>query len=223
MVGLQTSLPIVWRESADIAQQLGDGSDAPHWLLPVLEAAHAFVPLDALADAAGALPLPADAVLMLAQPRPLAPAENVALDRWVRGGGHVLLFADPMLTAHSRFALGDARRPQDVAMLSPILRHWGLELEFDPDQPEAEQVVEAGGVRIPVHLRGRWRLSGKAGDGRARCRIEGDSLIARCALGEGAIVAVADAALLEEPANPQDVARRREAFLQLLRFAVTPR
>lgn len=149
------------------------------------------VPLDSLAGRQG-LALPHDALLVLIQPRPLSPDENVALDAWVRGGGHVLLFADPMLTAHSAFALGDPRRPQDIAMLSPILDHWGLALEFDDAQPRGERDVEVRGATLPVNLRGQLRLSADA-----RCRLEADKLVADCRVGKGRAVVVADAALFD--------------------------
>ena len=66
----------------------------------------------------------------------------------MRGGGRVLLFADPMLTRHSAFALGDRRRPQDVVLLSPILARWRLELQFDESHLFDSLVSGAFG---PVH------------------------------------------------------------------------
>ncbi|MFD2579732.1 ABC transporter [Novosphingobium colocasiae] len=122
-IGLFTSLPILWAE-ADGPGELLAGGQARHWLRDALPPPD-LAPLDVLADADGRLPLPSGGTLIMAQPRPLAAVENVALDAWVRGGGHLLLFADPMLTAHSRFAIGDPRRPQDIVLLSPILAHWG--------------------------------------------------------------------------------------------------
>src|SRR5205085_2218154 len=89
--------------------------------------------------------------IVMAQPRALSPDENVVLDNWVRGGGQVLLFADPMLTEESRFPLGDRRRPEGTVLLSPILKRWGLELPFDDDQPFGERSVAAQGTAIPVN------------------------------------------------------------------------
>ena len=74
--------------------------------------------------------------LLLAQPRALSGPENVALDAWVRGGGHLLLFADPMMTGESRFGIGDRQRPQDVILLSPILNRWCRDPQFDQNQPQ---------------------------------------------------------------------------------------
>jgi len=150
------------------------------------------VPLDTLADPRGAMPLPGDALLVLAQPLPLTPQENVALDAWVRGGGRLLLFADPMLTAHSDFALGDPRGPQRAAMLSPILRHWGLELQFDAAQPAGDRVLVGQAMSLPVNLAGRFSVGAQA-----HCRIDVQGVAVRCSIGRGLVLAVGDAAVFD--------------------------
>ncbi|WP_232496061.1 DUF4350 domain-containing protein [Novosphingobium kaempferiae] len=218
-IGLYSSLPIAWNESADIKGLLADTGPA-HWALDALRDQGRVISLDALADATGALPLPQGAVLVLAQPRPLTPQENAALDAWVQRGGRVLLFVDPMLTAHSLFPIGDPRRPQDIAMLSPILTRWGLLLEFDDAQPAGERLQGA----VPVNLPGRFSASGKsgtgvgkAGDVVARCQIEEGGLVADCVAGKGRIVAVADAAVLENPEDSTEIVPRKAALVDLLR------
>lgn len=210
VIGLSTSLPIVWAESDDIAGMLQDNAP-PHWALAVLREAGEVRVLDTLASTDGTLSLPPDAVLVMAQPWPLSPQENVALDDWVRRGGRVLLFADPMLTFESRFALGDRRRPQDVAMLSPILTRWGLELRFDEDQPEGERVVEDGALSIPVRLSGTFAVREDPG----QCVVDGEGLVARCTIGKGKVVAIADAALLESRVEDGQ-GLRRAALRELL-------
>lgn len=189
-IGLSSSLPLIWGEAGDIRGQLADPA-APHWAMRLLARRGRVVPLDTLAAAQG-LPMPRDALLVLVQPRPLTPDENAALDAWVRAGGRVLLFADPMLTAESAYPLGDPRRPQDMAMLSPILDHWGLTLEFDDAQPRGERHVEVLKSHMAVDLAGRLRLS--AG---ASCRLEGSALLADCRIGKGRAVVLADAALFD--------------------------
>ena len=135
------------------------------------------------------------------QPRPLSPAENVALDEWVAAGGRLLLFADPALTAATTFALGDRRRPQDIVLLSPILARWGLRLEFDAEQAAGEHAVELDGVSIPVDLPGRFApASGGRAD--ASCRIGQDALLVTCEVGKGRVLAIADAALFEPVDEP---------------------
>jgi hypothetical protein len=188
-LALFTSLPIYWAESDSIAETL-EGAAAPHWARNALEADHMLIPLDTLDNEE----LRGLGRMVMAQPRPLAPSENVALDDWVRGGGRLLLFADPMLTEHSRFMLGDKRRPQDMVLLSPILRRWGLELEFNEDQPDAQRTIGVGQGAIPVRLAGTFRKVAPAAG--SECRVESASVVARCTIGKGHAVIVADAAML---------------------------
>lgn len=190
-IALFTTLPILWSESPDISAELGPSAE-PHWARAVLSQRGRIEPLDLLAGPAGHGPLDRLERLVLAQPRVLSGAENVALDTWVRGGGHVLLIADPALTAHSDLPLGDPRRPQAVALLSPILSHWGLKLRFDDRQQLGEGSREVMGVAVPVNLPGHF-----ATEGQAHCKLWGAGLAVTCAIGRGRVVALADAALLE--------------------------
>ncbi|MCP5404551.1 MAG: ABC transporter [Novosphingobium sp.] len=209
-VGLFTSLPILWREAPDLTDLL-ESEAPPHWVQQAIAEHATLQGIDTLSPGGGDLPLSADAILIVAQPRPLSPDENVALDDWVRGGGRLLLFADPMLTSHSAFALGDSRRPQDVVLLSPILSRWGLQLRFDEDQPAGEREVELLGQAMPVNLPGSFALLAGAKD----CSVEGNGIAARCRIGAGRVIAVADAAMLEEvPAG--EVAARRTMLERLL-------
>lgn len=205
-LGLATTLPIYWVESGGIGELL-QGQQEPSWVRRALETRFRLEPLDVLDEEA----LAGLDRLVLAQPRALSPRENVALDAWVRRGGRLLLFADPMLTQESRFHIGDKRRPQDVVLLSPILTHWGLALAFDPDQPDAERLIEVAGAAVPVALAGQLR----AGSGGA-CETAGESILARCRIGEGRVVVLADAAVLE---NAGDIGGRRAALLRLTALA----
>lgn len=186
-LGLMGTIPIYWGEAASIEGHLnGDGTT--HWARARLERSYALRPLATL-DKAQLEPL---SFLLLAQPRVLTPAENVALDDWVRGGGRLLLFADPMMTGHSRFAIGDPRRPQDVTLLSPILDHWGLALQFDDAQPDGPHSVAFDGALVPVRLPGGF-IAGKPGE----CTALAGGVVARCAIGAGQVLAVADGAVLD--------------------------
>ena len=213
-LGLYTSLPILWGESDDIRGFL-DADE--HWARDALRSGRSLVALDSLANGEGVLPLPERSILLLVQPRPFSPQENVALDNWVRSGGHVLLFVDPMLTAHSIYALGDARRPQDVAMLSPILARWGLILQFDDTQPRGERLVGIAEGNLPVNLPGRFALAGESSDTAPHCRLTIESLFAECMIGSGRVVALADAALFEESRGDEDAESRRILLEGLLR------
>lgn len=213
-VGLFTTLPILWTESDDIGDMLR--GDAPaHWARGVLEARGKIVPLDHLAGTGVGSLAGLDRVV-IAQPRPLSPQENVALDDWVKGGGKLLLLADPMLTAESAFSVGDRRRPQDVVLLSPILTRWGLELRFDETQAPGETRPEVMGVAVPVNLPGRFTVSGADG----ACRTWGEGVAVSCAIGKGRVIALADAAVLD-PEDPD--AARADAFAWLLDAAFAAR
>lgn len=206
-LGLFTSLPILWDEAAS-ATDLLRGDAPPHWARTVLDRHGTLRPLDTLAELDGVT------LLVMAQPRPLSPQENVALDRWVRGGGRVLLFADPMLTSHSAYGLGDRRRPQDVVLLSPILARWGLDLQFDEDQPAGARQAALLGATVPVDLPGRFALA----PGARGCRLEAAGLAARCRIGRGQVLALADAALLDaaDPAGDEARAAALDRLLEAL-------
>ena len=130
---------------------------------------------------------------------------------WERGGGRVLLFADPFLTESSRFALGDKRRPQDVVLLSPILARWGLQLTFDEDQADGERLVSYRSGALPERLAGRLRRVQPGAP--AKCRLVAQDLVAECTIGKGRAVIVADAAVLEADRTPDDARAGLAALL----------
>jgi hypothetical protein len=195
-LGLVTSLPIYWAEAPEFTDMLGEGGAPEHWVRAALETRHVLDPIDAL----NAETLAGHDRLILAQPRTFAAAENVALDDWAAKGGRALIFADPLLTEHSEFAFGDKRRPQGAALMSPILARWGLELTFDDAQTADWRVNESFGISVPVKLSGAFGLIDNRSD-RAACIISESGLIARCTIGEGSVVIVADAAVLETGAG----------------------
>lgn len=194
---LMGTIPIYWGEDEDAFAAQISGDVEPHWARAQLEQDYSLVPLDYLnPDTLGGV-----RVMLMAQPRGLTAEENVALDNWVRGGGRLLLLADPVMTGHSHYGLGDRRRPQDTALLSPILSHWGLDLLFDADQPQGLQMREyAGGdesggdsISIPVNLPGHF--AGRDSD--ADCRLYATETLAFCRIGAGFVTILADAALLD--------------------------
>lgn len=152
---LFTALPLLWGEGdpADILN--GQTGRSP--LLDGLDVRGI--------DVVSAQTLSSD-VLVVAQPRAMAPEELVALDGWVRGGGRAIIFADPLLKWPSRFPLGDRRRAPPVTLLDPLLTHWGVTLEAGTD-----------GI-------GRWRPGPCA---------PLDSVTIECPIGRGRALLVADA------------------------------
>lgn len=201
-LGLVTSLPIYWAESPSIESMLADGQE-PHWVRGKLEQTYQLQPLDTLAQVSGD-GTPSDALakldyLLLAQPAAMPPADLVALDSWVRGGGRALIFADPMLTEESLFGFGDKRRPQDIVTIDPLLARWGLRLAFDGDQRAGPRIVglsDPYAAETLVDLPGAFILL-DGPDAAADCTIRSEGLVADCSVGSGKVLLVADAAILQ--------------------------
>ncbi|HEX5258166.1 MAG TPA: hypothetical protein VFW35_05225 [Sphingomicrobium sp.] len=191
---LLTSLPLIFGEDFSLHD---NGSPA----LAALETRYRVIPIS-VADP----PELAKARLLL-MAHPLAqPAEDlVALDRWVRAGGRVLLLADPMLEWPSKRPLGDMLRPPPMFMDTGLLAHWGLRLDA-PDRPglKAEKLG-----RFEVVTDSPGALFG-------RCPISADRLVAHCAVGKGWATVVADADLLNTAELGPDAAHNFDGVLEEL-------
>lgn len=190
-LGLMTSLPLQWSEGGIEADLAPDAK--PHPVYARLQQRYDVQPLDSfdvLADKKLSL-------LVLAQPRALAPAELVQLDNWVRGGGRLLVLADPALQWGSLYSIGDKRRPLFTSLLSPLFSHWGIELVLPMTDEQAMVLREVDGVTIRTQTPGEW-LS-KAGGAGADCDIADNKLVADCVVGKGRAILVADADLLDTP------------------------
>ena len=143
-------------------------------------------------------------LLLMAQPL-AQPAENlVALDQWVRGGGRLLLLADPLLEWTDPRALGDPARPPPMFADTGLLGHWGLAL----DAPERRGEIESS-------LAGEKAMMVSPGSLRGDCALSADRIVARCAIGKGEAIIVADADFLDW-SRGGDRARDRRAVLAAL-------
>ena len=209
-LGLFTTLPIYWGEAGDITEMLNSDAE-PDWVRTELETKFEIVPLDTLEPEA----LEGLERVLLAQPRPLAPSENVSFDQYLANGGRAVILADPMLTRHSEFGIGDRRRPQDVVLLSPIFKRMGIELLFDEGQPQGERVLQQSGVNFPVNLAGRFEDQ-DTGQPSRHCTAIEDGLIAQCVNGKGEAYLFADAALLDWEGERQVPEARKTALWKLL-------
>jgi hypothetical protein len=184
---LMTSLPIVWGERGAF-----DPKSRPSLFYRALQEEFDVRPVDLL-DEAG---LGRGQLLLLAQPRGLAPAELVALDAWVRRGGCVLILADPDLAWPSDLPLGDVRRPVPVSLLGPLLAHWRLELRANTRRRPGILWVD-GANRSPD--RKLWLESpGHFVGGGGECDIGAGAVIAYCRIGRGRSTLIADADLLRD-------------------------
>ncbi len=215
-LGLMTSLPVYWQEDASLAD-IAAGRAVPPWQRRTIETRFALVPLDTLTpvpalspDAPEVDPLAGLTRLAVIQPRGLAPADNVALDNWVRGGGRLLLVLDPALTGDYAAPLGDPRRPVDAALIPPVVARWGLAVAFDAAQADAAEAVPLGEGALPLALAGRITITDPAA---ARCTLLADAAAARCTVGKGTVMLIADAALFE---HPELAGEAGEALLALL-------
>lgn len=210
-----TSLPIYRAPQASVADALAADEAEAHWLRAELEQRNTLVPLDLIDPVI----LAQTDILLLLQPRALTPAENVALDDWVREGGQVLLIADPMLTSEPTFALGDPRNPQAIALTGPIHARWGLSLQPGTGGDGTERIVEIGGHAVPVVLGGQFEKRAPAGGDPADCALRYQGFLAVCAIGEGRAVLVADATFVERDPAAADAVGALYALLGMTRDA----
>ncbi|MCZ8137255.1 MAG: hypothetical protein O9266_13205 [Porphyrobacter sp.] len=218
-LGLMTSLPLYWSEDAGLAD-IAAGRAVPPWQRRAIETRFVLVPLDTLSpvpalspDAPDTDPLAGLTRLAVIQPRGLAPADNVALDGWVRAGGKLLLVLDPMLTGEYEAPLGDPRRPVDSALVPPVVARWGMAISFDAAQEPAVRQAPLAEGTLPLALAGRIAITDPAA---GQCRLLAGDAVARCAVGKGRVTLIADAALFEHP----DLAGAEgEALLALLATA----
>jgi hypothetical protein len=197
-VAVMTALPLFHGEHANGDALQGIGMRAP--IMRGLEEDWRLDPIDRL-DAAS---LRGAGRLLLAQPRLLDPAELVALDDWVRAGGHAVILADPLLRWPDERPLGHPRRPPMTSLLDPLMTHWGLALDYAP-MGFVERRVVTGGAMI--------QLAGASAFVAARnapCTLAENGLIAYCRIGKGRAVLVADADWIDDrlwtlwPERPRD-------------------
>lgn len=175
---LLTGLPLIFSEEFG----LEGGSPA----LSELSKSYEVMPISTTAPAE----LRKGALLLMAQP-PAQTAENlIALDKWVRDGGRVMLLADPFLEWPSSRPLGDPLRPSPVFADTGLLQHWGLRLI--PPAERGPQMRLLGGYEV---------MTASSGSLSGRCEIRGARLTARCRIGRGRATIVADADFL----NLQDL------------------
>ena len=84
---------------------------------------------------------------------------------------------------------GEIRFAVEAALeIAPLLKN----------QAAGERQVDIGGVAIPVNLPGRF----VAAPGSRHCILMGNGLVAQCRIGNGHVLLVADAALLEREHDP---------------------
>jgi len=181
---LVTSLPLMFPDQFTLN---GGGSPA----LTALKTRYRVVPISVTDDA----DLAKGRLLLMAHPLAQPAEDLVALDDWVRGGGRVLLLADPLLEWPSTRPLGDPLRPPPMFMDTGLLAHWGLRLDA-PDE---------SGLR-EEQLDGHQVLTDSPGRLTGPCAIGEGGLVAHCRIGKGRATIIADADFIDaerlgRPAN----------------------
>jgi hypothetical protein len=181
---LLTTLPLVFGEQFSLE---GGGSPA----LKALETRYTVTSVG-VADSAT---LKQGRLLLMAHPLAQPAEALVDLDRWVRGGGRLLLLADPLLEWPSERPLGDTLRPPPAFADTGLLRHWGLRLDAPEQRGPGSRRL--GGYEIVTNSPGS--LAG-------RCPVSRDRLVARCRIGKGEATIIADADFLnvEDLDGPTD-------------------
>ncbi len=174
---LLTTLPILFADELTL--------DAPaSATLEALQSRYRVVPISVTA----ASELANRKLLLMAQPQAQPAEALVELDAWVRAGGRVLLLADPALEWASDRPLGDLLRPPLAFADTGLLGHWGLRLDGPDGRGPASRTIDGREVRTVSA--GVLTATGPA------CSTVAQGLVARCRLGEGRAVVIADADLL---------------------------
>jgi hypothetical protein len=176
---LLTSLPILFPENLTLK------SRAPP-VLAALRSRYSVVPIS-LADRAS---LDGHRLLLMAQPQAQPAEALVQLDAWVRGGGRVLLLADPALEWPSSRPLGSAARPPLAFSDTGLLGHWGVRLDA-PDSLGPRK-VEISRAQIETASPGVLVATG------GNCSVE-SGFVARCRIAKGEATIISDADFIDVP------------------------
>jgi len=176
-----TGLPLFWGEAG-----LG-AAPQPNAAFAMLRRHFTIDAFDSIARHAP----PRHELMLIAQPRALAPEEFVALDDWVRGGGRLVMLLDPDLRWPSVLPPGDPRRMPATVAIDPLLARWGLMLRADGGDG---WIDVSAGDRFRAMVEGAGRLVAS----RPGCRVQPQGIAAECAIGRGRAMLIADADLLRD-------------------------
>jgi hypothetical protein len=196
---LLTTLPIMFPEGFTLKAP-------PSAALEALQSHYRVVPIS-VADAAE---LDHRRLLLMAQPQAQPAEALVDLDNWVRGGGRVLLLADPALEWPSDRPLGSLLRPPFALADTGLLAHWGLRLQAPDRLGKAE--VELDGLELSTRSPGSVAVTGH------ECSVESGGFIARCRIGSGEATVIADADFLNVPFGQGESANLDALLIELERL-----
>ncbi|MEO0464245.1 MAG: hypothetical protein AAF127_14025 [Pseudomonadota bacterium] len=200
-LGVMTSLPLLWPLDASV-DDIASGNAPMPWVGAQMEQRFNLVALDSLSPAAegegASEPLADLSKLAIIQPRSLSAQDNVALDKWVRGGGDLLLVLDPALSGHYEVPIGDPRHPPATALIPPVVARWGLAVQFDDTQSEKGGELSLPTGDVPLYLAGQI-VASPEGDAKSKgdCTIDPSGVLAVCSVGKGRVTLLADADVFE--------------------------
>lgn len=190
-VALMSALPLAGQMGVFGADARLGAPVAPSALYTALAREFALRPLANVAGVAG------NETLLLIQPAALPPADLVAIDAHVRGGGRALILADGLYSAalgHGEEGThGGANAAPVTSLLTPLLLHWGLELDAPDGLVERGAVVHIDGEKLHLFSPGRFRLTSSDG----ACRLFAGGYIADCRIGAGRALLVSDADMVD--------------------------
>lgn len=205
-VDVLTGLPLFWGEGG--VEDVLSGAARRSPLVDSLDKSWTLQPM----DVARRKELSRVERLLLIQPQALSPTEVFEIDRWVRKGGRALVLADPDLRWPSMLPEGDPRRPPSTSLLSPLFRHWGVELVAATGlSPVAEPIED---LNVIFDSPGTWQVKS------SQCAPVSVRIV-RCSIGKGEVVLVSDV----DFANPtwaQSTGGRNYAALSALMTQLWP-
>lgn len=182
-LALMTSIPLVLGEVG--VEQMVQGQSDPAPAYDVLKENYDILPLDVIDDRLSDVKM-----LLMAQARPLRGSELVALDQWVRDGGHIVILSDAALQWPSEYSLGDKRRPLFASLLSPLFKYWGLEQLLLLDDP-SEHSITIDEHHINTVTPSEWRqVKGQAPQ--VKCTLNANKFEANCRIGKGRAILIGD-------------------------------
>ena len=199
-IQLMTSLPIIWGDGASV-QSVLDGHFEAAPIYRYWQDHYDMVPLDSLENLQKSNP----SLVILAQPRAMDPADLDELDEWIRNGGDSIILVDPQLAWHSHYAIGDNRRPLQSSLLSPLLKHWGLELTVPENGHDQIAEIELGDNQFQTVGVGRLEQLNEQSEDLAICTGGENRFFLTCQLGRGRVSIIADADFLDAGHWPEDV------------------
>ncbi len=192
-IQLMTSLPIIWGEGGSMEDILS-GKATPAAIYAHWQKRYDMTAVDSFEGLANS----DTDIVLLAQPPAMDPADIATIDSWVRAGGKAIILTDPMLVWPTSLPLGDKRRPLASGLLSPLLNYWGLALQLPPKEETGVAEMAFPNAKIITVGIGTFESIAPDKSSHADCAFSVANVIARCKVGDGHAILLADADFLND-------------------------